>query len=44
MIGIVAFLAVIGIAAGYAVWNDRRRPWREAAPERLEPRFPLGSI
>ena len=44
MIGIVAFLAVIGVAAGVAVWNDRRRPWCDAAPERLEPRFPFGSI
>ncbi len=44
MIVIVAFLAVIGAAAGVAIWNARRRPWRDAAPERLEPRFPLGSI
>lgn len=44
MIVIVAFLAVIGVAAGVAVWNDRRTPWREVAPERREPRFPLDSI
>ncbi|MHA1153588.1 MAG: hypothetical protein ACTSQ7_13165 [Alphaproteobacteria bacterium] len=44
MIGIAAFLALIGIAAGVAVWNDRHRPWCDVVPERLEPRFPLGSI
>ncbi len=44
MIVIVAFLIVVGAAAGYAVWNDRRTPWRDAAPERREPRFPLDSI
>ena len=44
MIVIVAFLVVVAAAAGVAVWNDRRAPWREAAPERLEPRFPLDSI
>ncbi len=44
MIVIVAFLAVVGIAAGVAVWNDRRAPWHAALPERQEPRFPVGSI
>ena len=44
MIVIVVFLTVIGIAAGVAVWNERRRPWRNRAAERLEPRFPLGSL
>ncbi len=44
MIVIVFFLIVIGIAAGFAFWNDRRTPWRDTMPERLEPRFPLGSI
>jgi hypothetical protein len=44
MIGIVVFLAVIGVAAGVAVWNDHRKPLRDTAPERLEPRFPLGSF
>ncbi len=44
MIGIVVFLAVIGVAGGYAVWNDRRTPWRDSTPQRKEPRFPLGSI
>jgi len=44
MIVIVAFLAVVGVAAGVAVWNDRRTPWHAAAPERREPRFPLGPI
>ncbi len=44
MIVIVAFLAVVGAAAGVAVWNDRRRPWHVAVPERREPRFPLDSI
>ncbi len=44
MIGIVVFLGLIGIAAGIAVWRSRRRPWRNVVPERLEPRFPFGSI
>lgn len=44
MIGIAVFLAVIGIAAGVAVWNESRRPWCDGGPERREPRFPLGSI
>ncbi len=44
MIVIAVFLAVIGIAAGVAVWNERRRPWCDAGPERREPRFPLGTI
>ena len=44
MIVIAVFLTLIGIAAGFAVWNDRRRPWRDTAPERLEPRFPFGSL
>ncbi len=44
MIVIAAFLAVVGVAAGVAVWNERRTPWCDAAPERLEPRFPVGSI
>ncbi len=44
MIVIVAFLAMVAAAAGVAIWNDRRAPWRDAVPERLEPRFPLGSI
>ena len=44
MIVIVVFLAVVGAAAGVAIWNARRRPWREVAPERREPRFPLGPI
>ncbi len=44
MLGIVAFLAGIGVAAGYAVWRSRARPWRDVVPERREPRFPLGSI
>jgi hypothetical protein len=44
MIGIIVFLTVIVAAGGYAVWNDRRAPRRDAAPERLEPRFPLGSL
>ncbi len=44
MIGIVVFLALIGIAAGVAVWKDRRTPWRDTPPERLEPRFPLSSL
>ncbi len=43
MIVIVAFVVVVGVAAGVAVWNDRRKPWCAAVPERLEPRFPLGS-
>ncbi len=44
MIVIVVFLAVVGVAAGVAVWNERRRPWCDGGRERLEPRFPLGSI
>ena len=44
MIAIVVILAVIGVAAGLAVWNERRRPWCNAGTERLEPRFPLGSL
>jgi len=44
VIVIVVFLTLIGIAAGFAVWNDRRSPWREMSPKRLEPRFPLGSL
>ncbi len=44
MIVVAGFLAVIAIAAGVAVWNERRRPWYEGGPERREPRFPLGSI
>jgi len=44
MIGIVVFLAVIGVAAGFAVWNDRRTPWRDTAPARREPQFPVGSL
>ncbi len=44
MIGIVIFLAVIGVAAGYAVWNDRRTPWRDPVPERREPRISPGSL
>ncbi len=44
MIVIAVFLAVIAAAAGVAVWNESRRPWCDAGPERLEPRFPLGSI
>ncbi len=44
MIVIVVFLAVIGIAGGVAVWNERRSPWCGGGPERREPRFPLGSL
>jgi hypothetical protein len=44
MIAIAVFLTLIGIAAGFAVWNDWRSPWRDTAPNRLEPRFPLGSL
>jgi hypothetical protein len=43
MIGIIVFLTLIGIPASFAIWNDRRTPWRDTAPERLEPRFPLDS-
>ncbi len=44
MLGIVVFLAVIAVAGGFAVWNYRRTPWRDPAPKRLEPRFPLSSL
>ncbi len=44
MIGIAVFLTVIGVAAGVAVVNERRRPWCDAVSERLEPRFPFGSL
>ncbi len=44
MIGIIVFLTLIGIAASFAIWNDRRTPWHAVVPERREPRFPLGSI
>ncbi len=44
MIGIIVFFSLIGIAAGFAVWNDRRRPWRDTVPKRLEPRFPFDSL
>ncbi len=44
MIGIVVFLGVIAAAAGLAVWNAHRTPWRDAPRERLEPRFPIPSL
>ena len=44
MIVIIVFLTVIGIAGGIALWNARRQPWRDIAPERLEPRFPQGAV
>ena len=44
MIVIIVFLTLIGVAAGFAVWNDRRSPWRNTEPKRLEPRFPIGSL
>lgn len=44
MTGIAVFLSVIAAAGGFAVWNDRRTPWRDAPRERLEPRFPIPSL
>ncbi len=44
MIVIAVFLAVIGVAAGVAAWNESRSPWCGGGSERREPRFPLGSI
>ena len=44
MIVIFVFLVMIGIAGGFAVWNDRRTPWRDTVSQRREPRFPLNSL
>jgi uncharacterized iron-regulated membrane protein len=41
MFGIAVFLGLVAVAAGFALWNDRRSPGWHGPRERKEPRIPV---